>query len=533
MLSVNNLSLIFPNKKLFEDVNINFTSGNCYGVIGANGAGKSTFVKILSGELDSTKGEVVIGPNERLAVLKQNHYEFDQFTVMDTILMGHKRLYEIIKAKEELYSKSEFTEEDGVLAGDLESEFADLNGWNAEYDIKKMLGEMGLDSDVADKKMIELNGTDKVKVLLAQVLFSSPDVLLMDEPTNHLDFKTIAWLEEFLINYEKTVIVVSHDRHFLNKVCTHMVDIDYGTAKLFPGNYDFWYESSELLLRMSKDSNKKKEQKIKELEEFIARFSANASKSKQATSRKRSLEKIELEELKPSNRKYPFIGFSINREPGKDVLTVDGLTKTIDGVKILDNVTFTINKGEKAIIIGKDDVVQTTLLKILGGEMEADSGTIKWGQTVEMGYLPSDNNIYFDNNNLNLIEWLSQFSPKDKTEKFLRSFLGRMLFGGDEPLKQVKVLSGGEKVRCMFSKMMIAGSNFLILDQPTNHLDLESIEAVNRGLISYQGGIIFTSHDHSFINSIANKIIEIKDSGTVYANSTFDEYLEKQLKINK
>lgn len=527
MLSANNISLLFPNRKLFEDVTISFTPGNCYGVIGANGAGKSTFLKILSGEIDSTKGEVAISPNARMAVLKQNHYEFDNYSVMDTVLMGYKRLYEITKAKEELYSKSEFTEADGIKAGELESEFAELDGWEADYNIRKMLGELGLDSETADKQMSELTGKEKVKVLLAQVLFSNPDIILMDEPTNNLDFKTIGWLEEFLINYEKTVIVVSHDRHFLNKVCTHMVDIDYGTAKLFPGNYDFWYESSQLLLRMTKESNKKKEQKIKELEDFIARFSANASKSKQATSRKKSLEKIELDKLVPSNRKYPFVGFNINRELGKDILTVENLCKTIDGVKIINNVSFTLNKGDKAVILGKDDYVQTILLKLLSGELEPDSGTIRWGQTVELGYLPQDNSEYFDGVNKNLIEWIADYS-KDKNETYLRSFLGRMLFSGEEPLKKVNVLSGGEKVRCMLSKMMIAGSNTLILDQPTNHLDLESIEAVNRGLIEFKGCLIFTSHDHAFIDSIANKIIELKQEGVYYSDSTFDEYLNNQ-----
>jgi ATPase subunit of ABC transporter with duplicated ATPase domains len=527
MLSVNNLSLIFPNRKLFEDVNITFTTGNCYGVIGANGAGKSTFVKILAGELDSTKGNVTIAPGARMAVLSQNHYEFDNYSVMDTVLMGYKRLYDITKEKEALYSKTEFTDEDGIRAGDLESEFAELDGWESDYNIRKMLTELGLEVDVADKQMNELTGKEKVKVLLAQVLFSNPDVILMDEPTNNLDFKTIGWLEEFLINYEKTVIVVSHDRHFLNKVCTHMVDIDYGTAKLFPGNYDFWYESSQLLLRMTKDSNKKKEQKIKELEDFIARFSANASKSKQATSRKKSLEKIELEDLVPSNRKYPFIGFNINRELGKDILTVDNISKTVDGVKVLNNVSFTLNKNDKAVILGKDDYVQTILLKILAGEIEPDTGTVRWGQTVELGYLPQDNGEYFDRVNKNLIEWLADYS-KDKNETFLRSFLGRMLFSGEEPLKKVHVLSGGEKVRCMFSKMMIAGSNTLILDQPTNHLDLESIEAVNRGLIEFKGCLVFTSHDHAFIDSIANKIIEIKEEGVYYSDSTFDEYLNNK-----
>jgi ATPase subunit of ABC transporter with duplicated ATPase domains len=526
MLSVNNISLIFPGRKLFEDITITFTPGNCYGVIGANGAGKSTFLKILSGEIESSKGEVAIDPHARMAVLSQNHYAFDEYTVMDTVLMGHKKLYDVTKKKEELYSKTDFTEKDGILAGDLESEYAELNGWEAEYDIKKMLGELGLDASSFDKKMSELSGKEKVKVLLAQVLFGSPDIILMDEPTNDLDFRTISWLEEFLIEYEKTVIVVSHDRHFLNKVCTHMVDIDYGTAKLFPGNYDFWYESSQLLLRMTKDSNKKKEQRIKELEEFIARFSANASKSKQATSRKRSLEKIVLDELVPSNRKYPFVGFNINRELGKDILTVENLSKTVDGKEVFKNVSFTINRGDKAVVIAKDDFIQTTLLKVLAGELEPDSGTIKWGQTVELGYLPIDNGSYFDNKDINLIEWISAYS-KDKNEQHLRSFLGRMLFTGEEPLKAVKVLSGGEKVRCMLSKSMIAGSNTLILDQPTNHLDLEAIEAVNRGLIDYKGCLIFTSHDHAFINSITNKIIDIKENGAFVIESSFDEYLDR------
>lgn len=526
MLSLNNISLIFPGRKLFEDINLSFTAGNCYGIIGANGAGKSTLLKIISGELESSKGEVAIAKGARMAVLKQNHYEFDEFTVMDTVLMGHKRLYDITKAKEQLYSKTEFTDEDGIKAGELESEFADLNGWDADYDIRKMLSEMGLDNEVADKKMKELSGKEKVKVLIAQVLFGSPDIILMDEPTNDLDFRTISWLEEFLINYDKTVIVVSHDRHFLNKVCTHMVDVDFGTAKLFPGNYDFWYESSQLLIRMTKDSNKKKEQKIKELEDFIARFSANASKSKQATSRKKSLEKIELDELTPSNRKYPYVGFTLNRELGKDILTVDNISKTIDGVEIFKNVSFNMYPGDKVVVIGKNDLVQTTLLKILAGEMQPDSGIVKWGQTVELGYLPTDNSKYFDENTLNLIEWIAQYS-KDKNQEHLRSFLGRMLFTGEEPLKQVKVLSGGEKVRCMLSKSMIAGSNTIILDQPTNHLDLESIQAVNKGLVEFKGCLVFTSHDHEFINSIANKIVEIKEEGAIYLESTFDEYLNR------
>lgn len=535
MITVNNVSLNFSDKKLFEDINVKFLPGNCYGVIGANGSGKSTFLKILSGDIDSNKGEIYIEPGQRMAVLKQNHYEFDNFTVLDTVIMGHKRLYDVMKAKEELYAKSEFTDADGILAGDLESEFAELNGWEAEYNANKLLNNLGLDKEIYNNRMSEISGKDKVKVLLAQALFGDPDILLMDEPTNHLDFKAIKWLEDFLIDYDKTVIVVSHDRHFLNKVCTHMLDIDFNTAKLYPGNYDFWYQSSQLLLQLAKESNKKKEQKIKELEDFIARFSANASKSKQATSRKKSLEKIELDEIKPSSRKYPYIGFVLNRELGKDVLIVEGLTKTIAGKKVLDNVTFTLNRGEKAILLGRDDVAKTTLLKILAGELKPDKGTVKWGQTVTYDYFPIDNAKYFDNKNLNLIEWLAQYS-KDTSESFLRGFLGRMLFSGEQPLKSVSVLSGGEKVRCMFSKLMLSEANFLLLDQPTNHLDLESIQAVNDGLASYKGCLIFTSHDHSFIETIATKIIEITDTGAYVVNTNLEEYLndeKTQSKVEK
>lgn len=527
MISVNNLSLIFPDKKLFENINIKFMPGNCYGVIGANGAGKSTFLKILSGDLESTEGDVQIEAQRRMAVLKQNHYEFDSFNVLETVIMGHKRLYEIMKEKEEIYSKEEFSEADGIKAGELEMEFADLNGWEAEAEASRLLNNLGIDIELFDKLMSDVSGKDKVKILLAQALFGNPDILIMDEPTNDLDFKAISWLEDFLIEYEKTVIVVSHDRHFLNRVCTHMVDIDYGTAKLYPGNYDFWYQSSQLALQMSKDANKKKEKQIKELEDFIARFSANASKSKQATSRKKSLEKIVLEDIKPSSRKYPYIGFNLNRDLGKDILTVENLSKTINGEIILNNITFTINRNDKVIVLGQNDVAKTVLFKILAGEMEPDSGTIRWGATVEPDYLPQDNSAYFENNNSNLIEWLGQYS-KDQSESFLRGFLGRMLFSGDQPLKKVKVLSGGEKVRCMFSKLMIKGSNFLILDQPTNHLDLESIQAVNDGLVEYKGSIIFTSHDHSFIDSVANKIVEITPSGSFSVEMKFSEYLEDE-----
>jgi len=527
MITVSNVSLNFSDKKLFEDINVKFLPGNCYGVIGANGAGKSTFLKILSGEIDSNKGEVQIEAGQRMAVLKQNHYEFDDFTVIDTVIMGHKRLYDIMVEKEKIYSKADFTEEDGILAGNLEAEFAELNGWDAEYNASKLLNNLGVDKKYHDKLMKELPGKDKVKVLLAQALFDNPDILLMDEPTNDLDFKAIKWLEEFLIDYDKTVIVVSHDRHFLNKVCTHMLDIDFNTAKLYPGNYDFWYQSSQLALQLAKDANKKKEQKIKELEEFIARFSANASKSRQATSRKKSLEKIVLEEIKPSSRKYPYIAFTLNRELGKDILTVEGLTKTIDGKKVLDNVTFTLNRGDKAVLLGRDDIAKTTLLKILAGEMKPDKGTIKWGKTIEYDYFPADNSAYFENNNLNLIEWLAQYSS-DTSEAFLRGFLGRMLFSGEQPLKKVKVLSGGEKVRCMFSKLMLSGANFLLLDQPTNHLDLESIQAVNDGLVNYKGCLLFTSHDHNFVETIANKIIEITDKGAFVIDTSFGEYLNDE-----
>lgn len=531
MITVTDVSLNFSDKKLFEDINVKFSNGNCYGVIGANGAGKSTFLKILSGEIDYNKGTVSIDTGMRMSVLKQNQYEFDEYSVLDTVIMGHRRLYEIIKEKEALYSKEEFTDEDGILAGDLEAEFSELNGWDAEHNASKLLGNLGIDKQFYDKKMSELVPKDKVKVLLAQALFDNPDILLMDEPTNNLDYKAIKWLEEFLIDYDKTVIVVSHDRHFLNKVCTHMLDIDFNTAKLYPGNYDFWYQSSQLALQLAKESNKKKEQKIKELEDFIARFSANASKSKQATSRKKSLEKIELEEIKPSSRKYPFLGFALNRELGKDILTVEGLTKTIDGKKVLNNVTFTLKRGDKAVLLGRDDVAKTTLLKILAGELKPDKGTIKWGQTVEYDYFPADNAKYFENKNTNLIEWLSQYS-KDTSESYLRGLLGRMLFSGEQPFKMVNVLSGGEKVRCMFSKLMVSGANLLLLDQPTNHLDLESIQALNDGLVAYKGCLIFASHDYSFIETIANKIIELTDKGCLAVDLSFNDYQNDE-KIQK
>ncbi|QEK12193.1 ATP-binding cassette domain-containing protein [Crassaminicella thermophila] len=527
MITVTGVGLRFGDKKLFEDVNVKFTPGNCYGVIGANGAGKSTFLKILSGEIEPNEGYVSITPGERLAVLKQNHFEFDNYIVLDTVIMGHKRLYEIMKEKDALYQKEDFNEEDGMKASELEAEFAELDGWDAEVNAEKLLMGLGIKKDLHLKKMKELRGAEKVKVLLAQSLFGNPDILLLDEPTNHLDFKAINWLEEFLLDYKNTVIVVSHDRHFLNKVCTHMLDIDFGKAKLFVGNYDFWYESSQLALKLMKEQNKKKEEKIKELQSFIARFSSNASKAKQATSRKKLLDKITIEDIEPSSRRYPFVGFTPEREAGKDILTVDGISKTIDGVKVLNNISFTVNKGDKIIILGRNEIAKTVLFKILMGEMEPDEGTFKWGITTTQAYLPKDNSKYFEDVNLNLIDWLRQYS-KEKSESFIRGFLGKMLFSGDEPLKMAKVLSGGEKVRCMFSKLMLSGANVLILDEPTNHLDLESIQAVNDGLIAFKGTVLFTSHDHKFIQTIANRVIEITSSGIFDKEIAFDDFLESE-----
>ena len=527
MINVVNVGLRFGDKKLFEEVNIKFTSGNCYGVIGANGAGKSTFLNILSGEIEPNNGNVSMSPGERLAVLKQDHYEFDEFTVLDTVIMGHKRLYEIMIEKDALYSKEDFNEEDGIKASELEGEFAELDGWDAETDAEKLLTGLGITKDQHLKKMSELLGAEKVKVLLAQALFGNPDNLLLDEPTNHLDFRAITWLEEFLINYPNTLIIVSHDRHFLNKICTHMVDIDYGKANLYVGNYDFWYESSQLALKLMNDQNKKNEEKKKELETFIARFSSNASKAKQATSRKKMLDKITIEDIKPSSRRYPFVGFTPEREAGKDILTVEGLTKTINGVKVLDNVSFVINKEDKVVFLGRNPLSKTTLLQILMGEIEPDSGTFKWGVTTSRSYLPKDNSEYFNNSEYSLIDWLRVYS-KEKEESFIRSFLGKMLFSGEEPLKEVKVLSGGEKVRCMFSKLMLSNANVLLLDEPTNHLDLESIQAVNDGLVTFSGTLLFTSHDHRFIETICNRVIEITPTGLFDKKITFDEFLENE-----
>ncbi|MGG0539336.1 ABC-F family ATP-binding cassette domain-containing protein [Priestia aryabhattai] len=526
MITVSNVSLRFGDRKLFEDVNIKFTPGNCYGLIGANGAGKSTFLKILSGEIESQTGDVHMGPGERLAVLKQNHFEYEDQEVMKTVIMGHARLYEVMQEKDAIYMKADFTDEDGMKAAELEGEFAELNGWEAESEAAILLKGLGISEDLHAKKMAELTGSEKVKVLLAQALFGKPDVLLLDEPTNNLDIQAIQWLEEFLINFENTVIVVSHDRHFLNKVCTHIADLDFSKIQVYVGNYDFWYESSQLAQKMASDANKKKEEKIKELQAFIARFSANASKSKQATSRKKLLDKISLDDIRPSSRRYPYVNFTPEREIGNDVLRVEGLTKTIDGVKVLDNVSFTMNKDDKIALVGRNELANSTLMKILMGEMEADSGTYKWGVTTSQAFFPKDNSEYFENGDLNLVDWLRQYSPNDQSESFLRGFLGRMLFSGEEVLKKANVLSGGEKVRCMLSKMMLSGSNVLLLDDPTNHLDLESITALNNGLISYKGSMIFTSHDHQFVETIANRVIEITPNGVIDKQMTYDEYLE-------
>ncbi len=525
MITVTNLSLRFSDKKLFDDVNVKFTPGNCYGVIGANGAGKTTFIRILSGEIEPTTGSVVITPGERLATLKQNQFAYDDFPALETVIMGFSRLYEIMKQKEVLYAKDPFTEEDGHLAADLEHEFAELGGWDAETDAEKLLMGLGVDKSLHHSLMRDLASGDKVKVLLAQSLFGNPHILLLDEPTNHLDYKAIRWLEDFLIDYPNTVIVVSHDRHFLNKVCTHMLDIDYGKARLVVGNYDFWYESSQLMLRLMNDRNKKKEDRIAELQAFIARFGSNASKARQATSRKKMLDKIVLDEIRPSSRRYPFIGFTPEREAGKDILYVENLCKTINGEKVLDNITFRMNKGDKIAILARNDLARTTLFQILAGEMEADSGTFRWGTTTSQAYLPKDNTAFFENVHLNLVDWIRQYSS-DQNESYCRGFLGKMLFSGDEALKEACVLSGGERMRCMFSRLMLSSANVLILDEPTNHLDLESITAVNNGLVAFKGSLLFASHDYTFIETIANRIIELTPGGVVDSYLPIDEYLE-------
>ena len=524
MISANNITLRVGKKALFEDVNIKFTEGNCYGLIGANGAGKSTFLKILSGQLEPTKGDIVITPGQRLSFLQQDHFKYDAYTVLDTVIMGNLRLYEIMKEKEAIYAKEDFTDEDGIRASELEGEFAEMNGWEAESDAATLLNGLGIDTEFHYAQMADLTGSMKVKVLLAQALFGNPDILLLDEPTNHLDLPAIEWLEEFLINFDNTVIVVSHDRYFLNKVCTQTADIDYGKILLYAGNYDFWYESSQLLIKQMKEANKKKEEKIKELQEFISRFSANASKSKQATSRKRALEKIQLDDMRPSSRKYPYIDFRPNREIGNEVLMVENLSKTIDGVKVLDNISFTLGREDKVAFVGANEQAITTFFKIITGEMEPDEGNYKWGITTTQAYFPKDNTQEFDND-LTITDWLTQYSEiKDAT--YVRGFLGRMLFPGEDGVKHVRVLSGGEKVRCLLSKMMISGANILILDEPTNHLDMESITALNNGLIKFPGVILFTSHDHQFVQTTANRIMEILPNGTMIDKiTTYDEYL--------
>ena len=525
MISTSNITLRVGKKALFEDVNIKFTEGNCYGLIGANGAGKSTFLKILSGQLEPTKGEVIITPGERLSFLQQDHFKYDEFPVLDTVMMGNARLYEIMKEKEAIYAKEDFTDEDGIKASELEGEFAAMNGWEAESDAATLLNGLGIATEYHYEIMKNLNGPEKVKVLLAQALFGNPDILLLDEPTNHLDLDAIAWLEEFLINFENTVIVVSHDRYFLNKVCTQIADIDYGKIKLYAGNYDFWYESSQLLIRQMKEANKKKEEKIKELQEFISRFSANASKSKQATSRKRALEKIQLDDIQPSSRKYPYIDFRPNRSIGNDVLSVEGLSKTIDGEKVVDNISFTLNHDDKVAFVGGNELAKTTLFQILMGEMEPDEGVYKWGITTSQSYFPLDFGSEFDNDST-IVEWLTQYS-EEKDATYVRGFLGRMLFGGDDGVKRVNVLSGGEKVRCMLSKMMISGSNVLILDEPTNHLDMESITALNNGMTKFPGVLLFSCRDHQIVQTTANRIMEIVPGGKLIDKiTTYDEYLE-------
>ena len=524
MISANNITLRVGKKALFEDVNIKFTEGNCYGLIGANGAGKSTFLKILDGRLEPTSGDVIITPGQRLSFLQQDHFKYDAYPVLDTVIMGNKRLYEIMKEKEAIYAKEDFTDADGIRASELEGEFAEMNGWEAESDAATLLNGLGIETEFHYTQMADLTGSQKVKVLLAQALFGNPDILLLDEPTNHLDLPAIEWLEEFLINFENTVIVVSHDRYFLNKVCTHTADIDYGKIQLYAGNYDFWFESSQLLIKQMKEANKKKEEKIKELQEFISRISANASKSKQATSRKRALEKIQLDDMRPSSRKYPYIDFRPNREIGNEVLMVENLSKTIDGVKVLDNISFTLGRDDKVAFVGANEQAITTFFKILMGEMEPDEGNYKWGVTTTQAYFPKDSTQEFDND-LTITDWLTQYSEiKDAT--YVRGFLGRMLFPGEDGVKRVRVLSGGEKVRCLLSKMMISGANILLLDEPTNHLDMESITALNNGLIKFPGVILFTSHDHQFVQTTANRIMEILPNGTLIDKiTTYDEYL--------
>jgi ATPase subunit of ABC transporter with duplicated ATPase domains len=527
MITVSKLSLIFSDKKIFEDVNLKFLPGNCYGVIGANGAGKSTFLKLLSGEKEATSGEVIIEKNKRLAVLSQNQNAYDQYTALETVYQGHKELFDIMQAKEIIYQKETISDEEGFELSHLEARFAELNGWDAESDAEKLLNGLNVPESDFNKKMSDILPKHKVKILLAQALFGNPDILLLDEPTNNLDFEAIAWLESFLVDYENTVITVSHDRHFLNNVCTHMIDIDYYQARLYTGNYDFWMESSQLIQKLMADKNKKKEERIQELKAFIARFSANLSKSSQATSRKKSLEKIQLDEIIPSSRKYPFIGFEIEKQLGKDVLEVANLSVSLDGQKLFENVSFVINRGDKVALLGNNDLAKTALLKILAGELKPETGTIKWGQTVVKSYFPSDNDAYFVDKDINLIDWLRQYS-KEPAESYIRGFLGRMLFSGDQPLKQVKFLSGGEKMRCMYSKLMLSQANTLLIDSPTIHLDLEAIQAVNNGLEAYKGSLIVSSHDHNLLQSVCNKVVEIADLGSFSYEGTFDDYISNK-----
>ena len=528
MITTSNLTVQFGGRKLFEDVNIKFTEGNCYGIIGANGAGKSTFLKVITGEVESTSGDIIIDKNKRVSFLKQDHFAYEEEKVLDVVIMGHERLYQIILEKNEIYSKTEFTDEDGIKISELEGEFAELDGWEAETNAEKFLTGLGISPELHDKYMKELTEPEKVKVLLAQSLFGNPDILLLDEPTNGLDLKAVNWLENFIMDLESTtVLIVSHDRHFLNKVCTHIADIDYGKIKLFVGNYNFWYESSQLMQELLRNQNKKIEQKRKELQEFIARFSANASKSKQATSRKKQLEKLQLEDMQVSNRKYPYVDFKPEREAGNNMLKVENLSKTVDGELVLDNISFTINTGDKVAILSRNDIAKTTLFQILAGELEADSGTYEWGMTTTQSYFPKDNSQYFEDVKLSLIDWLRQYST-DQHEEYVRGFLGRMLFSGDDARKEANVLSGGEKVRCMLAKMMLSGANVLLLDSPTDHLDLESITSLNKGLTKFNGTILFTTHDHEFIETVANKIIEITPKGLIYKEMDFDEYVEDE-----
>ena len=528
MITVNDVSLNFSGQTLFKHVDLKFTPGNCYGIIGANGAGKTTFLRILSGDLEPTTGEVVISKDQRMSVLKQDHFQYDQYTVLDTVIMGNQRLYDIMKEKDALYAKEDFTDADGVKASELEAEFADMDGWEAESDVSRLIQGLGLSEDILYSEMSTLTAKEKVKVLLAQALFGKPDIILLDEPTNHLDIHAVEWLEDFILECESLIIVVSHDRHFLNTVCTNIVDVDYGGIKMYVGNYEFWYESSQMMQRLIRDQNKKKEEKIKELQEFVSRFSANKSKSKQATARRKLLDKLTVEEMPASSRRYPFVGFKMDREPGKEILAVEGLTKTVDGRKVLDNVSFRVNKGDKIAFVGEDEIATTTLFKILMEELEPDAGTFKWGTTITTSYFPLDNSAFFNDCDLNLVDWLGQYTAdnaEEGTESFKRSFLGRMLFSGDDVYKPVKVLSGGEKVRCMLSRMMLFGSNALVLDQPTNHLDLESITAVNNGLFDYKGVVLFASHDHEFVQTIANRVMEFVDGKLIDKMCTYDAYI--------